>query len=135
MRGLIQYILLPVVCLALFSCEKEEGEGGKATITGKIIIQEKSPSCIPGASYSAPEERVYIIYGTEDSLFDDEVRTNFDGTYQFKWLRKGTYTIYAYSDCECDGCIEEQEPVFQTVEIKDRKEELTVPVITVIKEE
>lgn len=135
MRGLIHYILLSVLFIALFSCEKEEGEGGKATITGKIVIQEKSPSCILGANYAAPDKDVYIIYGTEDSIFDDDVKTNFDGTYEFKWLRKGTYTIYAYSDCECDGCLEEKEPIFQTVEIKDRKEELTVPTITIIKEE
>jgi len=43
-----------------------------------------------------PQEDVYIIYGN-DTIYSDRFRTNFDGSYRFKYLRPGTYTVFTYS--------------------------------------
>ncbi|MBK9456483.1 MAG: hypothetical protein IPO24_13285 [Bacteroidetes bacterium] len=48
--------------------------------------------------YYSPDEKVFIVYG-DNTAFDDEVSTAYDGTYKFEYLRKGLYTIYVYSDC------------------------------------
>tara|TARA_B100000809_G_scaffold266703_1_gene330874 strand:+ start:3975 stop:4736 length:762 start_codon:yes stop_codon:yes gene_type:complete len=46
------------------------------------------------------DEDVYIIYGDDDDIFDDNVKTNFDGTFKFSNLRKGSYKVFAYSKDE-----------------------------------
>ena len=56
------------------------------------------------------------MYG-DNTAFDDEVSTAYDGTYKFEYLRKGLYTIYVYSDCIlCPGATEAK---IVEVEIKD----------------
>jgi len=64
--------------------------------------------------YYAQEEHVYIIYG-DASYFGDDIKTSYDGTYQFDYLQKGSYTIFAYS--KCDTCDAGQEPVMMTANI------------------
>jgi len=88
--------LLFLIILAT-ACTKEAGEGGTATIVGKVYAYDYNAEMTNlRTEYYAPDEDVYIIYG-EDSIFSDRMRTNFDGSYRFKYLRPGEYTIYAYS--------------------------------------
>ena len=91
-------IAMPVM-LSL-SCKKEEGEGGTSTITGKVIVHDFDAGyqqVNPSAIYPAPHERVYIIYGADGAAYDDDVRTSYDGSYQFKYLQKGKYRIFTYT--------------------------------------
>ena len=115
-----------LLLLLLSACHKGAGEGGTASLTGRVYVEDYN--CIGQLvdEYYAAAERVYIIYGN-NPVFDDQVRTNFDGTYQFKYLYRGTYTIFTYSDC--DTCASGSEPIFQTVEIKRRGEDVQVPLI------
>src|SRR4051812_30437130 len=85
------------LCLILISCKKEAGEGGQATITGKVYVRQynKTFTTFIGEYYAQGED-VYIIYGNETAV-GNRVRTNYDGTYQFSFLRKGSYKVYAYS--------------------------------------
>jgi hypothetical protein len=124
------FITLLCATLALSGCQKEPGEGGKAEIRGKIYVVEYNDNTgLPtGNEYFAPDARVFIIYGDHD-YHDDDIRTGPDGLYVFSWLRKGRYTIFTYS--ECPTCPGRQEARSVTVEIKDRKEVLEVPTITV----
>ena len=68
-----------------------------------------------GYYYHADEE-VYIIYGDEDNYYDDSYETSFDGSFRFENLRKGTYTVFIYSDCESDttglAVINQSNPVY-----------------------
>ncbi len=83
--------------IVLSSCVKEAGEGGTGTIVGKVFAYDYNAELtMLRAQYYAPDEDVYIIYGN-DSLYSDRTRTNYDGTYRFKYLRPGTYTIFVYS--------------------------------------
>ena len=88
------FILLSV---AFFSCSKEAGDGGNSTIYGKIIAYNYNAEFtnLKGI-YPAADEDVYLIYG-EDRSYSQRVRTSYDGIYEFKYLRPGDYTIYAYS--------------------------------------
>ncbi len=87
-----------ILMFTFISCKKEEGTGGRYSIKGKIFIMDYNStfSTLKGSFY-AQNESVYIIYG-DDATYGDNQKTNYDGTYEFKYLRKGKYTIYAYSD-------------------------------------
>ena len=50
-----------------------------------------------GDEYNVPDYDVYIIYGEEDNVYDDDMKTNYDGTFEFENLRKGTYRLFAYT--------------------------------------
>ena len=91
-------------------------------------------------SYDGAEEDVYIVYGTSDLIQDDKVSCNYDGTFTFKYLQPGTYTIYAYNKIFHKGAniisndddYYTKEVVKTTVELK-KKEDLNIGTITLIK--
>jgi hypothetical protein len=96
----MRIILYLSICLLILStaCKKEEGKGGKYTITGKVFLRKYNPTWVAKIdSFYAPNEDVYIIYG-DDVTYGDNQKTNYDGTYEFQFLRKGHYTVFAYSD-------------------------------------
>lgn len=115
-----QTITLFILCILIgFGCTKEAGTGGSATIEGKIFKKELSSSGELEAEYYAPDEDVYIVFG-DDNFYGDNVNTHHDGTYQFKFLNKGMYQIYAYSRCK--SCTPEDTPVFIEVEITENNQ-------------
>ena len=125
--------LLPAVCsiaLLLTACSKEPGEGGKALIRGTVLKQDinNNTGQPTGDPYPAQEEKVYIIYGDHD-FYDDDIDTDPDGKFEFRWLRKGSYTIFVYS--ECPTCEAGAEAKRYTVEVSDRKGTVDVPTITI----
>ncbi|MBE2247261.1 MAG: hypothetical protein IAE67_08385 [Candidatus Competibacteraceae bacterium] len=129
------YIALLVLLMLVFitACEKPAGEGGTSTIRGKVFIRNyNSNFTLLHSAYYAQEERVYIIYG--DHLFyDDNIRTSYDGTYEFSYLRPGQYTVFAYSDDSTFTIPGGQFPVFQHVEITENNQLIEVPTIILLK--
>jgi len=111
------YIVLLFV-VVFYSCEKKAGEGGTSSIRGIVIKQEINNSGEIKKSYNAPDEKVYIIYGTDEKIYDDNTNTHFDGSYSFDFLKKGSYQLFAYSECKEDTC-PNLVPVFATVEINE----------------
>lgn len=72
--------------------------------------------------YPAAEERVYIVYGDQSEVYDDDMRADFEGRYHFRYLREGTYTIFTYTDCNViqdTNCLASggEYPVIRTVEL------------------
>lgn len=92
-----------IVCfsfvLALFfSCAKEPGQGGLNEIQGFVYIQNVDPNMqIVGDAYPAFDEDVFIHYGNQTNIGDDEP-TSFEGFFSFKYLMPGDYSLYVYSD-------------------------------------
>ncbi|MCX6249966.1 MAG: hypothetical protein NTX61_04355 [Bacteroidetes bacterium] len=83
--------------IMLGSCKKEPGTGGNSTIYGKVFVKDYNSSfTVLQEEYYGPDIWVYIIYG-DDRDYGDRIITSYDGTYEFKYLRKGTYHIYAFS--------------------------------------
>ncbi len=118
--------LILVGCLT-HSCKKDEGIGGKSTITGKVIMRQyNSNFTFLQEQFAAPDEDVFIIYG-DDPVYGDKVSTNYDGTYRFEYLREGNYSVYAYSEDSANYPTKHKIPVIiqvrvgknQTVQAKD----------------
>ena len=126
---MMRILLGAAIAVLLFSCSKDPGVGGKATIKGYIIQEDWNINTGQFIDdYLAPDERIYIDYGA-DGFLDDDIRTNYNGLYEFRWLRKGDYEIVAYSDCPT--CPSGQEVIRIPITISDRKEVVEVDTITV----
>lgn len=83
--------------------------------------------------YPLLDENVYIIYGdaTEGAFPDDNVDSGPNGEFRFKWLRKGTYTIYAVGESYTAESGKVSVPI--TVTIDDRKGVVEIGDLTVDK--
>lgn len=98
----LQYTFVVSWIIFLFSgCSNKSGTGGQASIIGKIRTHNYINNCTQlQAEYPGVDKDVYVIYG-DDPSYGDRVKTAPDGTFWFRYLRKGTYTVYIYSD-DCD---------------------------------
>ncbi|MEN9699865.1 MAG: hypothetical protein RLZZ301_1063 [Bacteroidota bacterium] len=143
MKKSIYTALIILSVLLLHSCKKYEGTGGRSSITGKITINEKlyvNGVLSQTVTYPGATEDVYIIYGTQDSIFDDKAECNYDGSFKFSNLFPGTYTIYAYNEIfhtgnnltNNDDDYYTKEPVQYTIEI-GKNEQKDLGSITLIR--
>ena len=82
------------------SCVQTPGEGGRASIVGHVVEEERlvleNPASVQGV-YPATDQEVFLIYGDNVGP-DDNVETNHEGNFVFPWLRPGDYTVYVYSE-------------------------------------
>lgn len=117
-------ILVVVLFLTLAGCTSLPGDGGTSTLQGKVYVERYNEAGILYQEYYGGEVRVYLVYG-DNVGFDDDTRTSYDGAYKFPFLRKGTYTVFAYSDClTCDGSVE---VIKTTIEITDNNTVVELP--------
>lgn len=101
MKRLTLLLTTTILILGLNACKKYEGEGGRSKIVGRITINEKlyiNGILSQTVSYPGAAEDVYIVYGSQDSLFDDRIECHYDGSFSFNNLFPGRYTIFAYSE-------------------------------------
>lgn len=121
-----------LLCLALIlpfllaSCKKEPGSGGKSTLYGKVLVKDyNSTFTLLQETYYGPGIWVYIIYG-DDRDYGERIQTGYDGTWEFKYLRPGSYKVYTFSK---DSTLQTnaQVPVMQEVEIPSGRKEIEVP--------
>jgi len=91
------FIALFLICCMAISCEKSEGFGGTASISGTVtehfynddyslLIHERA----------AVDEEVFIVFG-DDKALGNRVRTNQNGQFMFKYLFPGQYEVYIIS--------------------------------------
>lgn len=121
---------LPVVFLS--SCKKEAGEGGTSSIYGRIMVKDyNSTYTVLEEEYYGKDVDVYIIYG-DDKTYSERIRSNYDGVFEFKYLRKGMYHVYAYSE---DSTLQTNAliPVIRDVEITKNNEEVETTDIIIFK--
>ena len=93
------YIICMVVLsgIIISSCKKPEGKGGSASIRGKIWVEDWSIGFTQkNGEYAGYDEDVYIIYGNNVG-YNDKTKANYNGEFEFKYLRTGKYKIYVYS--------------------------------------
>lgn len=122
-----------VLSLINMSCKKPAGEGGQATIKGKVYTENWNGNfTVLNDEYYAQGEKVYIIYG-DDTSIGDETRTSYDGSYEFKNLRIGNYKVYALSaDSSSGAALSKTIEILKNVEITKKKEVVEVPTITIL---
>ena len=77
------------VLFVLTACQKPEGEGGTSSITGYVFVNDYDNNGNLRSSYYAPNETIYIVYGTDNTIYDDSRKTNYDCAYEFKDLFAG----------------------------------------------
>ena len=120
-------LLLLILSSVLFSCAKDEGSGGNSSIYGKIITHDYNAefTSLKGI-YPAADEDVFIIYGSDRS-FSERIRTNYLGVYEFKFLRPGNYTVYAYSKDSTLSLPSGNYAVVLNVKIENKKENVQAP--------
>lgn len=96
------------------SCINKEGEGGTGTVEGFVyrVIHTKDLYYFRSDTFPAAKESVYITYG-DNPIYGDKMDAGFDGFFRFRFLTKGQYSVYAYSN-NIDGS---KTAVFDTVTI------------------
>lgn len=132
MKGKVLFGLF--AALVLFaSCKKVEGPGGSSSITGKLYAKVYDGANNLINEYELMDYDVYIIYGDdpENTFYNDDVKTSYDGSFRFDYLEKGTYTIFVYE--KCTSCASGKNVIFKTIEISDKKSENDLGVIDVRK--
>jgi hypothetical protein len=125
-----------IILLVTFSsCKKEAGDGGNSSIKGKISREIRvvlnNPSTAIG-TFPAADEDVFIIYGGHVSP-DDRVQTNYNGEYEFLYLRPGKYTVYAFSADTNSVAVpwdEDHMTVLQELEITDGEQTIVASDMT-----
>ena len=112
------------------SCSKTEGPGGASTIKGKIhvLVYDVAGNLIN--DYDAQKEDVYLVYGDEDTFYDDDIETSHDGTFEFNYLRPGNYQLFVYQ--ECLTCPSGKEALILDIEIADKRSTIDVGTINII---
>ena len=93
----LQIVILMIV--GFFSCTKSAGIGGQATIKGQITVDNINFLGNIIDSYPAQDLDVFIIYGNNDNIHDDDAKTSYDGSFEFNYLNPGNYEIFVYSEC------------------------------------
>lgn len=98
MKTVISFLAISTL-LFFTSCKKVEGPGGSSTIKGSIIAEVTDGFGNVIGTYEPAEEDVYIIYGGDEAetFYDDDTKTSYDGTFEFRYLEPGDYRVFVYS--------------------------------------
>ncbi len=118
-----------------FSCDKPAGPGGKASIKGRVYVKDYNSAATALVSeFFGAGENVYISYGEEKSA-SNNLDTDADGNFEFKYLRPGEYTVFVMSrdtSIHLSGADAEL-PARTRVTISGKKESVDVGTITIFK--
>lgn len=95
-KSLNNFLLLLLILIA-FGCKKEPGVGGHSSISGHITVRDYNANFTQFlGTYNGANEYVYIVYGTH-SGYDQRIKTDYNGDFEFNYLYPGNYTVYTYS--------------------------------------
>lgn len=130
-------LIIVLTCIAIFiSCKKDAGDGGNSSILGTILKDVRvvltNPVSFQG-TFPASDQDVYIIYGDHVSP-DDRVQANYEGDFEFKYLRPGKYKVYVYSKDTNAVAVpwdEDHMAIIQELEISDKKQEVKASDMTI----
>lgn len=86
----------------LYTYSIKEWDEGSSVIRGKVMVtnyrnSSSYPNLVVKDITPAQEQEVYITYGNH-GFYDERIRTQDDGTFEFKNLIKGSYRIFVYSE-------------------------------------
>ena len=103
-----KFLLFVTLGIVISSCSKYEGEGGSSTIKGVVREQRFNSLGNLISEYPVSDKDVFIIYGNESTFYDDDIKTSYDGSFEFRYLKKGNYTVFVYEDCStCPSGVKE----------------------------
>lgn len=120
----ISVLFALIIVFSFSSCKKGPGEGGRASIKGKVFsVNYNSSFTVPQDSGYLGAQKVYLIYG-DDIIVGDDQDSNNEGAFEFKFLRKGNYKVYVYTKTLANHL---DSAIVQEVEISDRKQTIELP--------
>ncbi len=126
-------VLLVLVCLSFFSCKKEPGEGGFASIEGKVYVKNYDATfTLLTSEYYLPAETVYIVYG-DGSEIGNTVKTSYDGSFKFNYLRKGKYKVYVIGKDPTNPSLSIPKEELVEIIITEKKEKKVLDDLVIIK--
>ncbi len=103
-------------------CSKDPGFGGDASITGHVRVRDYNTTFTQLiAEYPAEDTYVYLRFGDRPG-YEDRVKTDYEGNFEFRFLYRGDYEIYLYSRDSTLTDPNEQVPVIRHLSISERKE-------------
>ena len=77
----IKILLLLTFSFLFFSCKKEEGEGGMATIRGSVWVRDWDKNFnLMMYEYPGLDEDVFIVYGDQVG-YGDKLSTDLNGNF------------------------------------------------------
>ena len=122
-KAITHFLILALLSILAVACNTGEGPGGTGAIEGTVykVLHPDDNYNLETDTVLAAKEDVFLVYGTQQ-FYGDDAETDHTGFYQFKYLRPGTYTVYAYSTLASG----ERTAVSQTVEVQ-RGKTTTVP--------
>lgn len=121
------------LCAMLQSCKKTPGEGGFASIEGKVYLKNYDPTfTIMQSQYYSPGETVYIIYGT-DTEIGNTVKTSYDGSFKFNYLQKGKYKVYVLGKDSVASNKGNPKEMLIEVNIAEKKQKINLGDIIILK--
>ncbi|MCA0428992.1 MAG: hypothetical protein LCH32_00655 [Bacteroidetes bacterium] len=124
-------LLTLCIITLLLGCSKQAGEGGKSTVKGKILVEDwNNAFTIKNGEYPGLDVDVFIIYGDNVS-YNDKTRANYNGEFEFKYLRKGKYTIYVITKDKTLQSASGEKSIIINFELTGKKETKTLDQITV----
>jgi len=127
------FVIACGILLVIAACKKGPGEGGSSHIKGKVLLLDYNGNYpVLDTMYYKSEEDIYIVYG-EGSTYDERFRTSYDGSYEFKYLRKGTYKVFVYSDDSTGLSPSGRIEVLRTIEIDENRKTYMVPDLVIVK--
>lgn len=94
---IVKSVIITVLVFNITSCQKPAGPGGKATVKGRVYAKDydNTQQYLLSQGYSAGET-VNICYGNNTAIGND-LKTSYDGSFQFLYLTKGRYKIFVNS--------------------------------------
>lgn len=115
------------------SCKKIPGEGGFASIEGRLYVMNYDATfTIKTSEYYLPGETVYIIYG-DGTEVGNTVKTSYDGSFKFNYLQKGKYKIYAIGKDSTKKSLSVPKETLVEITIKGKKEKANIGDLVIVK--
>jgi hypothetical protein len=94
----IRFLSIPALLVLTGSCEKPAGPGGSSSIQGQIIEKTYDRGFrVLQTEIPLADEDVFIKYGDSKTPSDDR-KTSPEGYFEFKYLSKGDYKVFVYSE-------------------------------------
>lgn len=122
-----------LLSLLVNACKKTAGEGGQASIKGKVWVEDWNTGfTIKNGEYAGADEDVYIIYGDQVS-YGDKVKSSYNGEFEFKYLRTGKYKVYVYSKDKSLRSLSGDTAFVKEITIGSKKQTVTVETFTIYK--
>ncbi len=128
-----KFLMLCALCLFLDACKKQPGEGGFASIEGKVFVKDYDTyfSFLTG-QYYLPGENVFIIYG-DGTEVGNSVKTSYDGSFKFNYLRKGTYRIFVVGEDSAFARRSNPKETLVKINITEKKQQVKLEDLIILK--